>query len=265
MPRSACWTSGTAHWVSEALADEGVLRTRQQQEFRGRAFAPQSRVGRHGRRSGKTLFDSWQSQPEPKARAIPPRLTKKAAATLQMRCNGPDLLAVLRHVGWDVTSTKTKAFSLLEDSGERSPELPPATRSPRSWMTWCGTSMSPLASSAEEALRNQTRRLETFNRLSKSISTDLDLERTVQTVTDIATELSGAKFGAFFYNVVDGTGERYLLYTISGAPREVFSPLGLPRNTQSSRPLLAAPVSFAPMIFVPIHVMASTPLTSVCQ
>jgi len=45
---------------------------------------------------------------------------------------------------------------------------------------------------AEDALRNQTRRLETLNRLSKSIATDLDLERIVQTVTDIATELSGA-------------------------------------------------------------------------
>src|SRR6185295_17173277 len=73
---------------------------------------------------------------------------------------------------------------------------------------------------AEDALRNQTRRLETFNRLSKSIATDLDLERIVQTVTDIATELSGAKFGAFFYNLTDGKGERYLLYTLSGAPRE---------------------------------------------
>ena len=47
---------------------------------------------------------------------------------------------------------------------------------------------------AEDALRNQTRRLETFNRLSsQSIATDLDLERIVQTVTDIATELSGAE------------------------------------------------------------------------
>ncbi len=89
---------------------------------------------------------------------------------------------------------------------------------------------------AEEALHSQTSRLETFNRLSKSISTDLDLESIVQTVTDIATELSGAKFGAFFYNVTDGNGERYLLYTLSGAPREAFAPLGLPRNT----PIFAA-------------------------
>jgi PAS domain S-box-containing protein len=89
---------------------------------------------------------------------------------------------------------------------------------------------------AEDALRNQTRRLETFNRLSKSIATDLDLERIVQTVTDIATELSGAKFGAFFYNVTDGKGERYLLYTLSGAPREAFARLGLPRNTALFQP-----------------------------
>ena len=80
---------------------------------------------------------------------------------------------------------------------------------------------------AEDALRNQTRRLETFNRLSKSITTDLDLERIVQAVTDIATELSGAKFGAFFYNVTDGKGERYLLYTLSGAPREAFARFGV--------------------------------------
>src|SRR5689334_24818428 len=53
---------------------------------------------------------------------------------------------------------------------------------------------------SEAAQRNHIDRLKTFNQLSKSIYTDLDLERLVQTVTDIATELSGAKFGAFFYN-----------------------------------------------------------------
>jgi PAS domain S-box-containing protein len=84
---------------------------------------------------------------------------------------------------------------------------------------------------AEAALRYQLGRLESFNQLSRSISTDLDLEHIVQTVTDIATELSGAKFGAFFYNVVEDKGEQYLLYTLSGAPREAFARFGLPRNT----------------------------------
>ena len=45
--------------------------------------------------------------------------------------------------------------------------------------------------------------------------------RAVQTVTDAATELTGAEFGSFFYNVVDAVGEKYMLYAISGVPREV--------------------------------------------
>ena len=35
-------------------------------------------------------------------------------------------------------------------------------------------------------------------------------------------ELSGAQFGAFFYNVLRADGEAYTLYTLSGAPREAF-------------------------------------------
>ena len=50
-------------------------------------------------------------------------------------------------------------------------------------------------------------------------------------VTDAGVELSGAEFGAFFYNVVDSQGEAYLLYTLSGAPREAFSRFPNPRNT----------------------------------
>ena len=63
-------------------------------------------------------------------------------------------------------------------------------------------------------------------------SGDLDITRIVQTVTDLARDLSGAKFGAFFYNVVDEAGERYVLYALSGAPRSAFADFGLPRNTE---------------------------------
>lgn len=89
---------------------------------------------------------------------------------------------------------------------------------------------------AHKLLEERTRSLEALNRLSKSISTDLDLERIVQTVTDCATEMSGARYGAFFYKVVDEHGERYLLYTLSGAPREAFDKLGLPRKTALFEP-----------------------------
>jgi PAS domain S-box-containing protein len=80
------------------------------------------------------------------------------------------------------------------------------------------------------------KRLETLNTIARTISSDLDLERTVQAVTDIATELSGARFGAFFYNDTNARGERYVLYTLSGAPRSAFEKLGLPRNTAVFEP-----------------------------
>lgn len=82
-----------------------------------------------------------------------------------------------------------------------------------------------------DALQLLTHRLRTLNHVAKTIASDLDLERIVQTVTDAATDLSGAKFGAFFYNNVDDSGESYVLYSLSGAPREAFDRFGLPRNT----------------------------------
>lgn len=84
---------------------------------------------------------------------------------------------------------------------------------------------------AQQLLETQRRRLEMLERVSKLIARDLDLDRIVQTVTDAATELSGAKFGAFFYNVLNDKGESYLLYTLSGAPRSAFESFGMPRNT----------------------------------
>jgi two-component sensor histidine kinase len=89
---------------------------------------------------------------------------------------------------------------------------------------------------AEALLRKQTERLETLNRLATTISSDLDLERIVQRVTDMATTLTGAKFGAFFYNVRHRGGEAYLLFTLSGAPREAFERFGLPRATPVFKP-----------------------------
>jgi len=76
----------------------------------------------------------------------------------------------------------------------------------------------------------------TLNQVAQSISGDVGLERIVQTVTDAATELSGAKFGAFFYNAIDKQGEAYLLYTLSGAPRRAFAKFGMPRNTALFEP-----------------------------
>ncbi|RYY39589.1 MAG: PAS domain S-box protein [Chitinophagaceae bacterium] len=74
----------------------------------------------------------------------------------------------------------------------------------------------------------------------KSIASEIELETVVQRVTDIGTELSGAQFGAFFYNVVNAAGESYVLYTISGVPREAFSRFPMPRNTKIFEPTFSA-------------------------
>ncbi|HEX5971446.1 MAG TPA: ATP-binding protein [Gemmatimonadaceae bacterium] len=79
-----------------------------------------------------------------------------------------------------------------------------------------------------EAARNE---IETLNRIGNALASELDTERIVQTVTDAATNLSGAQFGAFFYNVLDAQGEKYTLFTLSGAPREAFEQFGHPRPT----------------------------------
>jgi PAS domain S-box-containing protein len=70
-----------------------------------------------------------------------------------------------------------------------------------------------------------------LNEAALGLSAELDLQRLVQQVTDTGTDLTGAKYGAFFYNMLDDRGESYVLFTLSGAPREAFEKFGLPRNT----------------------------------
>ncbi len=85
-------------------------------------------------------------------------------------------------------------------------------------------------------LREEAHTLEVLNRTGTAVGAELDLERLVQIVTDAGMELSGAQFGAFFYNVVRPDGEAYTLYTLSGAPREAFARFPMPRNTEVFEP-----------------------------
>lgn len=66
----------------------------------------------------------------------------------------------------------------------------------------------------------------------KAITSEVELEKLVQRITDVGTEVSGAQFGAFFFNVINESGEKYVLYTISGVAREAFSKFPMPRNTK---------------------------------
>jgi PAS domain S-box-containing protein len=80
--------------------------------------------------------------------------------------------------------------------------------------------------------RAEQARFDVLNQTSQALASELDLDRIVQTVTDAGLKLSGARFGAFFYNVINEAGESLLLYTLSGAERSDFEAFGHPRATE---------------------------------
>jgi PAS domain S-box-containing protein len=84
---------------------------------------------------------------------------------------------------------------------------------------------------AEGAVAEEAAMVDTLHRIGTALAAELDLQKIVQAATDEATTLTGAQFGAFFYNVLGDAGESYTLYTISGVPREAFSRFPMPRNT----------------------------------
>ncbi len=84
---------------------------------------------------------------------------------------------------------------------------------------------------AEEALRDETRILELLNHTGTFLASKLDLRTLVQAVTDAATQLSGAEFGAFFFSTKDEGSGAFELYALAGATREDFADFGQSRAT----------------------------------
>lgn len=77
----------------------------------------------------------------------------------------------------------------------------------------------------------QEQEREALYAIGQLILQELSHEKIVDAVTAEATQLTGAQFGAFFYNVRDEAGESYTLYSIAGVPREHFDQFPLPRAT----------------------------------
>ena len=75
------------------------------------------------------------------------------------------------------------------------------------------------------------RNLELVVQTGLLLAKHLDLPTLVQAATDAGLQLCGAQFGAFFCNVTDAAGERYLLSALSGADREKFAQFPMPRKT----------------------------------
>jgi signal transduction histidine kinase/DNA-binding response OmpR family regulator len=91
-------------------------------------------------------------------------------------------------------------------------------------------SMARVRREMGEVLREEARSLEVLNRVGAAVAAELDLERAVQVVIDSATELTGAAYGAFFYNVVDDGSGNFQRYAMSGAAQEVFVNLPMPQS-----------------------------------
>ena len=96
---------------------------------------------------------------------------------------------------------------------------------------WLEISASPVRAGGVAVYFRDISDRETLNRIGRTLASELDFERLLQAVTDAATEVSGAQFGAFFHNVKNEAGESYMLYTLSGVPREAFAKFPMPRNT----------------------------------
>ena len=98
------------------------------------------------------------------------------------------------------------------------------------------TERSALRARAEEQAAVTKRLSEVGAMVAKS----LDQGTIVQRVTDIGTELTGAAFGAFFYDQVDErSGDTSMLYTLAGAPKEAFAAFPHPRATPIFAPTFA--------------------------
>jgi PAS domain S-box-containing protein len=83
-----------------------------------------------------------------------------------------------------------------------------------------------------EIARKHAANTEKLGEVGAAVASTLDRETIVQSVTDLATALTQAEFGAFFYNVTDPkSGDAYMLYALSGAPRDAFAKFPQPRAT----------------------------------
>lgn len=91
----------------------------------------------------------------------------------------------------------------------------------------------------KEAITERDHSVETLkiiNNVGKRLTAELDLEKLVQQITDDGTRLTGAQFGAFFFNSTDDQGHTLLLNVVSGVPKEEFSKFPNPRATEIFHP-----------------------------
>ena len=85
---------------------------------------------------------------------------------------------------------------------------------------------------AEAQLKRYTHTLEAFNQIHLSLMAGDDLEKLVQLVTEVATEVSGAQSGAFFYHPQNKESKAYKPYTLAGRSHLAMAALPLPYQSE---------------------------------
>jgi PAS domain S-box-containing protein len=83
----------------------------------------------------------------------------------------------------------------------------------------------------EQALREEVRITDILHSMGVALAAELDLQKLVQSVTDAATSVIRAEWGAFLYSANDENGGKYSFRCLAGKTNEngaEFSPQGLP-------------------------------------
>jgi PAS domain S-box-containing protein len=94
---------------------------------------------------------------------------------------------------------------------------------------WFGTNTDvDQVKRAEQALRDESHVLELLNNTGSALASTRDLRSLLQTATDAATGVAGARFGAFFYYGNDDAGKLFTLYTLAGATPAEFASFAEP-------------------------------------
>lgn len=84
----------------------------------------------------------------------------------------------------------------------------------------------------ERLQHRHSQRLSLLNRVARELQKDLDLERIVQTVVDLATDLADAKWGAFFYTAGEN-GDGRPAHAVAGEGAEKFARLVAPHKGEA--------------------------------
>ncbi|MDB5907744.1 MAG: two-component hybrid sensor and regulator [Massilia sp.] len=104
---------------------------------------------------------------------------------------------------------------------------------------WFGTNTDvDQVKRVQQALRDESNVLELLNSTGSALARQRDLRSLLQTVTDAATGISGARFGAFIYNGADSAGAPLTMHALAGAATADFDRFGKRAQTTLATPSL---------------------------